>query len=263
MTSDFGRFAIVVAHPDDEVLWMGSLLTKAQRIVLCFGPSVRSNIGKARSTAIANLPFISLVYLELLEADIFNCANWKSPRPNSSGLRLSWWAGYSRRRRYNANFRKLVESLSEQLTKVDTIITHNPWGEYGHEEHVQVFNAVTEVARQSAKSVWVSCYAGRKSMVYATRCLAMLGQASDPLPIDQEMCERIKKVYLEANCWTWSSSHSWAEHEYFYPVLLHAEPPAAHEARPLLVLDGGTEMRNIVSRAVRRLRRQLPWKASS
>ena len=39
---------IIVAHPDDEILFFSSLLKTVDKIVVCFGPSKNQTLSKGR-----------------------------------------------------------------------------------------------------------------------------------------------------------------------------------------------------------------------
>ena len=45
-------------------------------------------------------------------------------------------------KKYINNFDILVKKLTFELKDFKNVFTHNPWGEYGHEEHIQVFKAI-------------------------------------------------------------------------------------------------------------------------
>ncbi len=55
------------------------------------------------------------------------------------------------------NFHRLRDMLRPELEGLDAVVTHNPWGEYGHEEHIQVFRVISAQAEEMGFRVWVSC----------------------------------------------------------------------------------------------------------
>ncbi len=77
--------AVVVAHPDDEALWLSSAITSADRIVFGYG-AVLGNPQKseARRQAVAALPLSGVVNLEIPESG----AGWK-PSQGQPELTLS------------------------------------------------------------------------------------------------------------------------------------------------------------------------------
>ena len=122
--------AVVVAHPDDEALWLSSVVTSVERIVFGFG-AVFDDPGRsqARRQAVAALPLSGIVNLEIPESGV----HWKSyqtqPELTLSGVRISESAV---RERYESNYARLLEGLRASLTGCRDVFTHNPWGEYGH-----------------------------------------------------------------------------------------------------------------------------------
>ena len=41
-------YAIVVAHPDDEILWASSIIKNAKKVIICFGKTSSLTISKGR-----------------------------------------------------------------------------------------------------------------------------------------------------------------------------------------------------------------------
>ena len=39
---------LVVAHPDDEILWFGSIVNKCKKVIICFGPSNNFELSDGR-----------------------------------------------------------------------------------------------------------------------------------------------------------------------------------------------------------------------
>ncbi len=56
---------------------------------------------------------------------------------------------------YRANYAAVRKALVPHLEKHRVVYTHNPWGEYGHEEHIQVCRAVLDVGAEHDSCVWV------------------------------------------------------------------------------------------------------------
>jgi LmbE family N-acetylglucosaminyl deacetylase len=134
--------AVVVAHPDDEVLWLSSVVASASRVVFSFAE-------------VPDQP--SIVDLQIPESG----AGWKpyqkNPQLTPSGVMV---CDAAVRARYESNYTKLLEGLRTSLAGIRDVYTHNPWGEYGHAEHMQVHNAVTAVQAELGYTVWFSNYVG-------------------------------------------------------------------------------------------------------
>src|SRR5215468_6473811 len=75
MTLARSTSAVVVAHPDDEALWLSSVVASADRIVFGFGDIVdKPQQSEARRRAVAALPLRGIVNLGIPESG----AGWKS-----------------------------------------------------------------------------------------------------------------------------------------------------------------------------------------
>ncbi len=90
-----------------------------------------------------NCLILGHLFLNLKEANVFNSADWSFPKSDQKGLLIK-----KNKLNYKKNFSKLKLHLSKLMNIGDTIYTHNPWGEYGHEEHVQVFKAIYDLKKK-------------------------------------------------------------------------------------------------------------------
>jgi hypothetical protein len=60
---------VVVEHPDDEALWLSSVVASASRVVFCFGAVFeRPQLSEARRRAVAALPLADIVDLAIPES---------------------------------------------------------------------------------------------------------------------------------------------------------------------------------------------------
>jgi LmbE family N-acetylglucosaminyl deacetylase len=255
--------AIVMAHPDDEVLWASSVLAKAGPVILCYGDFPgRIAFSKGRRAAVAALPLAQAVTLDVTEATMFNHAAWPKPVEIPEGLMprpLPLNLHGAVLNACKANFRSLCQMLETRLAGVQDVVTHNPWGEYGHEDHVQVFRAVEHVGRRLGLRIWVTGYASDKTVLLMQRHLHRLGAATQPLPTDKAMGDRFRQIYIDNGCWTWPADYVWPATEWFFPLL---EPDAREPTwvQPVQVnmirfdwTDPGS-LRQTVTSALRHLR---------
>jgi len=215
---------IVLAHPDDEALWASSLLRMAGKVILCFNDIVEKPAFSARRRqAVAALPLTGrLESLGITEASAFNLAAWPAPQEVPHGLRLRplpFGIEGPIARAYLRNFAALQSRLRGHLAAGMDVVTHNPWGEYGHEEHVQVFRAVESLQRETGFRLWVTCHAGAKAAPLMQRHLHRLGPPSPPMPTDATLAARLRDIYVAHRCWTWHADHTWPAEERFFPVL--------------------------------------------
>lgn len=218
--------AVVVAHPDDESLWLSSVLASADRVVFCFGdPFERPKLSGARRRAVAALPLAGLVDFKLPESGGGFSVNWANPRLTEVGIEIS---DAMARARYEANYPKLVDALRPVLSKCGDVYTHNPWGEYGHAEHIQVHRAVAALQAELGYTIWFSNYVGPASWPLARHLGGQpcWGPRRAVQP-DKVLARSLRRVYRDHGAWTWTRWHRWPAEEVLYAQ------PLAEALRPL------------------------------
>ena len=211
--------AVVVAHPDDEALWLSSVVAAADRIVFGFGAVFdQPRVSEGRRQAVAALPLSGIVNLGIPESG----AGWKSsqahPELTLSGVRISDAAV---RARYESNYAKLLEGLRASLAGCRDVYTHNPWGEYGHTEHIQVYNAVTALQDELGYTVWFSNYVGAGNWTFVRGLAERLSWARRSIVRpDVATARALMRVYRRYGAWTYKAAHRWPALEVMY-----AQPP--------------------------------------
>jgi hypothetical protein len=117
---------LIVAHPDDEILWFNP--EEYDRIVIVFlGRLDIPSQTEARRRALEQHPLRDrIVNLGLVESGMLRD---KSPEAHC---------------RHDGNLRLLCEKMKE-LERVGSVTTHNAMGEYQHPDHVLVHNACMQV----------------------------------------------------------------------------------------------------------------------
>jgi LmbE family N-acetylglucosaminyl deacetylase len=209
-----------VAHPDDEVLWASSLVGRIKSIVICF-EEVASNpdCGEGRRRSLAAFPCKGVSQLAMREAEVFDTANWSDPEETAYGLRVrrrpGAMPGFSERR-YQENYARLVQALRPLLQGCGCVVTHSPWGEYGHEEHVQVFRAVAHLQHELGFDLWVPGYVSTKSYPLMLRHIPRLAPHRCCLATDPELARRIQEIYMANGCWTWFRDYVWPAQDVFF-----------------------------------------------
>ena len=257
------RSIIVMAHPDDEVLWASSALARAGRLLLAYEALPgRPDITAGRQAARARFPR-PVESLRLAETGSFGAAAWPDPVETPEGLAVA--AGPSSMpgfdpAAYRGGFATLVARLRPALAGVRTVITHAPWGEYGHEDHVQLFRAVEALKDALGFALWVPAHVSARSFPLMQRNLGRLGAPTPPMPTDRRLAETLRALYRETGCWTWVDDHAWPEAEVFYPVLpAAAPPPTPSRSYPMTVVTmpapPSAARRGLAGRIRRRARR--------
>jgi LmbE family N-acetylglucosaminyl deacetylase len=210
---------LVVAHPDDEILWFSSIISQLAGVIVGFlGQPGRPKVALGRQSVLANYPLDHVSSLELEVADVYDRARWPSPDPAPEGLALDGNRDGEVRARYLANHGRLVEALRHRLAGFNVVFTHNPWGEYGHEEHVQVYRAVRRAQAELGFELWTSAYVGTRSHELMTRCLDGADIESMTLETDVILARDVAERYKENGVWTWFDDYRWPERETFLRI---------------------------------------------
>ena len=216
---------LIVAHPDDEILWFGSVVNRVDRIVICFlhDPG-NAALADNRRRVLAEHPLRDRIEcLELEETRAFGHADWIHPVETESGLDIE--RDQSVVSDYRERARQLETLLRPHIDGARNIFTHNPWGEYGHEEHVMVHRVVAAlVGNDDARAIWFSNYASSWSTRLMQRHLT-----TDDTPVfngdvDVALMEGIAGIYRRCDAWTWFDDYRWFEKEYFVQGPLEARP---------------------------------------
>lgn len=210
---------LVVAHPDDEVLWFSSVLACVREIIICFTfIESRPEISRGRERLAQSHPLPRVTFLGLTEAEVFNAADWQAPTITDFGLavvrRPETSACFSVDR-YKNNAVCLSERLEPLLQQYTNVYTHNPWGEYGHEEHVQVHRIVHALAQRGGFNLWYSNYYSARSRKLMLRYLKGAGGGWLSLPTNATLAHALKALYQANNCWTWFGHYEWFARECF------------------------------------------------
>ncbi|WP_339764093.1 hypothetical protein [uncultured Hoeflea sp.] len=259
MTLDFDlctNAVIVAAHPDDEILWFSSVMRQAEKVIILYRDFwADPGIGERRAEAISNMPHPDVIWMEMTEAGSFGCADWSSPTISSSGLGFTSVATLrdlkSRvvkalpistpaapgpiRRAYEANFKESVERLRPLLDREMNVFTHNPWGEYGHEDHVQCFRALDMLRKEIGFKLWVSNYCSDRALPLAQRYFQRQPVSFMRLPTNIPYAREVAQAYIDADCWTWDDDWCWFEDECFMEAPLG--PSMQDQQRHLLPLN--------------------------
>ncbi|MGE4481483.1 hypothetical protein [Acidocella sp.] len=213
------RSVLVAAHPDDEILWLSAALADADPVVLCYGaPYGKPEKAQARARAVAALKLPRLVNLAIPESGSRLFVDWRTPVLTATGIAIAEPQAQSR---YDANFIALTEKLRPILTGATDVYTHNPWGEYGHPEHIQVHRAVAALREELGFTLWFSNYVAPLTWPLARRLgrAACWARKRAVFP-DVRLARRLRRVYLRHRVWTWSLFHGWPPVE-----TLYAQPP--------------------------------------
>ena len=213
-TEIFEKSIIIAAHPDDEILWFSSVIDRVDKIVVCFLEH-RSDPGLTlgRRQALSEHPFKNITALGVEDAEVYNNADWQNPVITRFGIEVSGKKASSDK--YIANYQSLKDKIEKELTGVVNVFTHNPWGEYGHEEHVQIYRVVRELQDKNKFNLWYSNYCSNRSFGLALRYISGFDSEYITLKTNKMLAENIMKLYVKNGCWTWRKDWVWFNEESF------------------------------------------------
>jgi hypothetical protein len=260
----FDRLAVVMAHPDDEILWASSILRRAERIILVYGDlPCDKPLSEGRKAAMAAFPLDSLDWLAMTETGIFDSASWPNPRETAYGLyphpALGTLASFDPEG-YRAQFDLLRARLLPKLTGLRNVVVHSPWGEYGHEDHVQLFRVVASLRDELGLQIWVPGYFAEKSEQLMLRHLRHLGQPTQPLLTDQALAAELSQIYMRTGTWTWFKTYVWPNTEWFFPYLPQTSTVAPGAIQRIVFPDEpGYKPHGLRWRLRAGMRRMLSW----
>lgn len=122
---------MIVAHPDDETLWGGMHLLKNRYLVICLTNANTRKYGKIRSNEFEKV----------------------MQKTGSTGIILNYPDLNKRNQR--DNWKKCSKQIQKDLMTVLTyknwveVATHNPQGEYGHNQHKMTSRLTTRVFQKA------------------------------------------------------------------------------------------------------------------
>lgn len=239
---EFLRNSIIVgAHADDELLWFNSILKNVDQVVVVFRDFwAQPGLGERRTKVIAEYPHPAVTCLGIDEAGAYGCADWSAPVLTEHGVALGFEANrreitrMARRsllkvavnngirvadesvvRAYEANFQAIYNALKPRLSREMNVFTHNPWGEYGHEEHIQVFRVLDRLREQIGFRLWMSNYCTERSLPLAMRYFRSAPGSYIRLPTDKAFADTVAALYKKHDCWTWAEDWAWFDEECF------------------------------------------------
>lgn len=260
---------LVVAHPDDEILWFGSIVKDVGQIIICFLDDPNSpGLGEARKRSLRDHPYHKkTTCLGLPETGTFNQASWPQPEVTDFGLKIT--KSPDANQVYEERAGQLRDSLEPLIKKAKNIFTHNPWGEYGHAEHVMVHRIVMSIAEHTGAAIWHSNYVSRWSQPLMEKYLSNSHAEYHQNDIDTAAMLELSSVYKQHETWTWVNDYAWFPQEcyiqgplsavdkanggWLYPLnyirlkSLQKPPPSAEPRRPI-------RLQRKLARTIKRIR---------
>lgn len=202
-TDLFQKSLIVASHPDDEILWFSSILDKVDAIKLCFlGDTVDPARQVTRQRSLSEYPLKNVSCLGIEGSAVFFGVDWQALVATEYGIEIPNKKVPDKQ--YRENYHILKELLRDELADYRNVFTHNPWGEYGHPEHIQVYRVIKALQSDMKFTLWFTNYCSNLS------CKLMVDffdQFHNPEYLSFEtnanLTNDIKMLYTRNNCWTW------------------------------------------------------------
>ena len=210
----FERSILVSAHPDDEILWFSSILDKVDEVVICYLDS-RSmpDWAGGRKRSLSEHPIKDIRCLGMDESEVFKGANWQNPVITKYGIEIM-----NRNMpdgKYKENYHILKKHLTGILAEFKNVITHNPWGEYGNEEHIQLYRVIKELQGDMNFNLWFSNYCSNISLNLMLRYISGFDSDYLTLKTNETIGNQAMDIYKKYNCWTWYDDWEWFHEESF------------------------------------------------
>ena len=223
----FDRSVLVVAHPDDEVLWFSSILDSVSKILMVYDTAGGSADRRAalRETLADHLLADKITNLAIGRVRSHNRSRWPEPVETDYGLKLEIDPAMDAA--YAAQLHEVREKLRPHLKDASNVFTHNPWGEYGHEDHVQLSKCVSSLANELGAAVWYSNYVSGKSSRLMRRYVRGFRNDYRANQIDPARARTVSDTYFRHGTWTHDADYAWFPSECFIAGPLDPSAPAA------------------------------------
>lgn len=208
----FEASVLVVAHPDDDILWMGAVIDKVESIIFCFNDDPGNpELGAVRRKTINDYPLANVSTLGVIETQSWNMADWSQPVATDYGIKLDKCQESDSR--YQDAYNKLTRILRKRVANRKSVFTHNPWGEYGHEEHVLVYRVLKTLQAEFHYDLWFSNYCSNRSVNFMNHYISGFEAEYQCLPVNMALVNEISEIYRKNGCWTWYEDYQWFEQE--------------------------------------------------
>ncbi|GEM_PF-6201782 len=173
------HISMLIAHPDDEVIFGWPVLRNAKKIICCSSDLNNPERQWCRNRKLALQEIGQKVGAEVI------CLDYNSEFYKSNARDGSLW--------------RLAGDILSLLGAEEVLYTHNPWGEYGHMDHI----LVNQIARASGKKLLFS------DIILTAGWLPSLTRwpLTDPVARftnELKFYEECKAIYDKNGCWTWS-----------------------------------------------------------
>jgi LmbE family N-acetylglucosaminyl deacetylase len=167
---------IVVAHPDDEVIFGWLVLKQAKKIITVVGSSKYDTYHpKWRDIVLEEMgKFLGIEVINLHYEDCFSILSQNE-------------------------FQILFDKLKEVTKDSEIIFTHNEHGDYGHPDHKLLYQLVSKLNKRILVSNITDF--GKDKTNFTP--IKISGKELQVCKNDLDFYEKCYQIYLKNNCWTW------------------------------------------------------------
>lgn len=207
---------LIYSHQDDDAIWMLPFWNITEKFIEGAMPS---------TSEYRNLVSDQQAFMDNNGYSISYEQNWETPWPDITDNQYYWYYGEANPS-YNyllndhletrlandteplstSEINKMKAKLEQYISdpSVSRIMTHNNWGEYGHQHHRAVNRAVRELAVKYRKDVWMlGCDNGNFINVYIPAGITYTEGTWDTV-----LFAGIRSVYMPYQYWTWSDTYT-------------------------------------------------------
>ena len=106
-----------------------------------------------------------------------------------------------------------------ELIDSEIVYTHNPWGEYGHLQHIEVNKIVNYICQKKKIKLRVFGYYHLRTISRRNNFLKKHKISIEKKEVLKKNFLLIKKQYIDNKCWTWFETYKPKSYEYFYEII--------------------------------------------
>ncbi len=213
--ADLDGATVITCHPDDESLWWSPVLPTAKEVVMtCFPSSAgMSHYITDKMPEWYQEKWVPLQGF-LRHYDAKQLAHNKTLRESIITDEF------------------LTARLEEFVSQSKVIVTHSPWGEYGHIQHRQIWRVVKNLAVKYGKDVWVwdGLVSAHSMTIYGEAYVGWVPTVS--MPTNYDLYYSLRQVYIDAetlcaqnpppnsywwDCRFWTWDRTWEGSSTYYP----------------------------------------------
>ncbi len=166
---------ILMAHPDDEIIFGWPAIKEASKIIICSSDLHNNDREWCRNRKLALKEVCELLNKELVCLD-YNSEFYRLPTRDET-------------------LKKMAVDVQKEI--VGNVFTHNSWGEYGHLDHI----LVNVLARQKT-AIFYSDIALEINWLPIKKVPS--GLFIKEVENDLDLYNKVKAIYDKYGVWTWS-----------------------------------------------------------